>query len=144
MKSKIQNLNMRLVSIRTETNMIRTELFELATKLVKASGAIVVPVNAVYEKKDGMSESEKQYNSVILDSFPVEFRNKDGIVRNAYMLSVQLDDEKQLVVHGYDGDFSGKKDERNVVQFPADELVSVEPLAEFLIQFARDPEEPER
>lgn len=144
MKSKIQNLNMRLVSIRTETNMIRTELFELATKLVKASGAIVVPVNAVYEKKDGMSESEKQYNSVILDSFPVEFRNKDGVVRNAYMLSVQLDDEKQLVVHGYDGDFSGKKDERNVVQFPADELVSVEPLAEFLIQFARDPEEPER
>lgn len=144
MKSKIQNLNMRLVSIRTETNMIRTELFELATKLVKASGAIVVPVNAVYEKKDGMSESEKQYNSVILDSFPVEFRNKDGVVRNAYMLSVQLDDEKQLVVHGYDGDFSGKKDERNVVQFPADELVSVEPLAEFLIQFARDPEEPEK
>ena len=144
MKSKIQNLNMRLVSIRTETNMIRTELFELATKLVKASGAIVVPVNAVYEKKDGMSESEKQYNSVILDSFPVEFRNKDGVVRNAYMLSVQLDDEKQLVVHGYDGDFSGKKDERNVVQFPADELVNVEPLAEFLIQFARDPEEPEK
>lgn len=135
---------MRLVSIRTETNMIRTELFELATKLVKASGAIVVPVNAVYEKKDGMSESEKQYNSVILDSFPVEFRNKDGVVRNAYMLSVQLDDEKQLVVHGYDGDFSGKKDERNVVQFPADELVNVEPLAEFLIQFARDPEEPEK
>ena len=144
MKTKIQNLNMRLVSIRTETNMIRTELFELATKLVKASGAIVVPVNAVYEKKDGMSESEKQYNSVILDSFPVEFRNKDGVVRNAYMLSVQLDDEKQLVVRGYDGDFSGKKDERNVVQFPADELVSVEPLAEFLIQFARDPEEPEK
>lgn len=144
MKSKIQNLNMRLVSIRTETNMIRTELFELATKLVKASGAIVVPVNAVYEKKDGMSESEKQYNSVILDSFPVEFRNKDGAVRNAYMLSVQLDDEKQLVVHGYDGDFSGKKDERNVIQFPADELVNVEPLAEFMIQFARDPEEPEK
>ena len=37
-----------------------------------------------------------------------------------------------------------KKDERNVVQFPADELVSVEPLSEFLIQFARDPEEPEK
>lgn len=144
MKTKLENLNNRLAALRVETNVIRSELFKLATEIVKSNQKVSVPVNPIYAKKESLSDEEKLYSSVLLDSFPAEYKNENGVVRDTYILSVSLNNEGELTVRGYAEGTGEKKGVYKYAEFPADELVNVEPLVSFLLAFATDANEPEK
>ena len=139
MKTKIENLSQRLKSLRLETNIIRSEIINLVEKHIAKHGEITVPVNPVYAKKEEMSEADKLYNSVILDSYPVSYETAQS-TRDAYIAGVKLDADKVVVVKAYDREWTND----HLVEFRADEIVNMEPFVSFLMDFMKDPDEPEK
>lgn len=127
----LRGLNERLVSIRMETNTIRSEIEKLVGKHLDQNGPIIVPIDPDYAKRDDLSEEGKIRKSVSLDSSDVTY--KEGNLLHEARIAGLYRNEEDIVVKGYE---YGK-----VVEFSLFAVVNIEEITRFLVDFLKDPDE---
>lgn len=143
MKTQISNLITRGGVLENEVNLFRGDALALIEEAAK-KGPINVPVNAGFVKRSDLSDYDKQYNSVMMDSYPVRFLyQEDERIHYGYVMSLYYDTESRYVMaRVYDGTLDEKK--RSIeLTTPVDAIQDVIPLLRYVQAFYKDPDEPE-